>query len=541
LNGKGVILVVDDSPESLILLADILTAEGYQVRPADSGELAVAAAAAILPELILLDIRMPNMSGFEVFHRLKEQAETRDIPIIFMSASADTAERVEGWRIGGVDFVSKPFEKQELIARVGTRLELSRLQRRLEQLVAERTASLETANQQLREELAERTRVEKALRESEARFRSMADKAPALIWTSDPDTRIDFCNAYTLTFTGQTLEKLIGDGWKEILHPEDLELRCPAYAHLVEAHRPYQAEYRVQRADGEYRWVLDTASPRFLVDGAFAGYVGIALDVTDLKRNLEQLMAAQKYESVGVLVAGVAHRFNNLMGTIIAEADLVASELSPESAEHAGVMRINATAIRASEIVSLLMSYAGGGAGGRPALLNISTAVEEALRLFNATVLKHVDVSVNLENRLPPIEADSTQIRQIAINLLTNAQEALQNQKGSIRVTTSTMAIGRGDAAVKYGTLTPGRYVRLEVADTGSGIAEEARLKIFDPFYTTKALGRGLGLAAVQGIVRSLGGTIRVQSTLGRGSTFEVLLPVFRSEAAVTFGDPTGI
>jgi signal transduction histidine kinase len=204
-------------------------------------------------------------------------------------------------------------------------------------------------------------------------------------------------------------------------------------------------------------------------------------------------------------------------------------------------MRISATAMRASEIVSLLMSYAGGGSGGPPALLNISPAIEEALRLFKATVFAHVDVTVNLENSLPPIEADIAQVRQIAINLLTNAQEALQNQKGSIRVTTSLMANGRGDSAVNYGTLTPGDYVRLEVADTGCGIPEEARLKIFDPFYTTKALGRGLGLSAVQGIVRSLGGTIRVQSTVGRGSTFEVLLPAFRSEAAMTSSGPTGI
>jgi len=398
----------------------------------------------------------------------------------------------------------------------------------LELLVAERTASLETVNQQLRDELAERIRAEQALRESEARFRSMADTAPALIWTSGPDKRINFCNSYALTFTGRTLDGLFGDSWKEVVHPEDLAVRYSEYAPLIEAHRPYQAEYRIRRADGEYRWVLDTATPRFPSDGAFAGYVSIAMDITDLKRNLEQLMAAQKYESVGLLVAGVAHRFNNLMGTIIAEADLAASELSPESAEHASVMRISATAIRASEIVSLLMSYAGGGSAAAPNLLNISHVIEETLRLFKATVLKDVELTCSLENRLPPVEADIARIRQIAINLLTNAQEALENRKGSIRVTTSSVAIGREEAAALDGSLTPGDYVRLEVTDTGCGIPEEVRLKIFDPFYTTKEFGRGLGLAAVQGIVRSLRGAIRVQSTPGRGSAFEVLLPAFR-------------
>jgi two-component system cell cycle sensor histidine kinase/response regulator CckA len=528
LNGKGVILVVDDTPECLILLSDIFTRAGYEVRPADTGELALAAAAAIVPELILLDIRMPGMGGFEVCRRLKAMTETRDIPIIFISASPEPQERVEGWRLGAVDFVSKPFDRQEMIARVGTRLELSRLQKRLEQVVAERTAKLQSANRQLREELAERTRAEQALRESEARFRSMADTASALIWTSGPDTRIDFCNAHALSFTGRTLEELAGEGWKAVVHPEDMELRYRRYVPMIEAHEPYQAEYRLRRADGEYRWMLHTATPRLLPDGTFAGYVGIAIDVTDLRRNMEQLLASQKYESVGILVAGLAHRFNNLMGTIIAEADLAASELSPESAEHASVMRINAAALRASEIVSLLMAYAGGGAAA-PAPLDISQTIEEVLRLFKATAFKTVDLTFSLANRLPPVEADVTQIRQIVINLLTNAQEAIADGEGSIRLTASSVSIATAEAATQSGVLTPGEYVRLEVTDTGRGIPEEALLRIFDPFYTTNGFGRGLGLSAVQGIVRSLRGTIRVQSAPGRGSTFEVLLPAWRS------------
>ena len=528
MSAKGVILVVDDTPESLLLLTQILTDEGYDVRPADSGELAVAAATAVRPELILLDIRMPVMDGFEVCRRLKAQPETRDIPIIFITASANADERVRSWSFGAVDFVAKPFEKRELIARVATRLELSRLGKRLEQLVAERTASLETANQQLREELAERIRAEQALRESEARFRNMANTAPAMIWTSSPDTGIDFCNAYISTFTGRSVEELLGDGWETVVHPEDLERRYALYLPAIQAHSAYQAEYRIRRADGAYRWFLDTATPRFLADGAFAGYVGIAMDVTDLKRNQEQLLAAQMYESVGVLVAGVAHRFNNLMGTIIAEADLAASELSPESPEYGSVKRINATAIRASEIVGLLMAYAGGGSGGVRGPVNLSHAVEEALRLFRATLLKNVALTVNLDTTLPPIYADVAHIRQIVMNLLTNAQESLPNQEGSIGVSTSCVTIQPGEGAALE-SLSPGEYVRLEVTDTGRGIDEAARLRIFDPFYTTKSLGRGLGLSAVQGIVRSLGGMIRVQSTVGRGSAFEVLIPIFHA------------
>jgi PAS domain S-box-containing protein len=527
LSEKGVILIVDDSPAALVLLTDILKAEGYDVRPADSGELAITAATTVQPDLILLDVRMPGMGGFEVCRQLKASPATRDIPVIFISATADSEERAEGWKLGALDFVSKPFDRKELIGRVGTRLELDRLRVRLMQLVAEQTASLEMANRQLREELAERIRAEQALRESEARFRSMADTASATIWTSGADANIDFVNAHGLSFTGCSLDDLAGDGWKSVVHPEDLATRYSATLPLIDARRPYQAEYRVRRADGEYRWVLDTATPRFLPSGAFAGYVGIAMDLTDLKRNQEQLLAAQKFESVGVLAAGVAHRFNNLMGTIIAEADLTASELRPDSTEHASIMRIDAAAIRASEIVSLLMAYAGGGSTGPPAPLAIAQAVEQALSLFKATALKHIDLSCQIAPKLPAVLADIAQIRQLMINLLTNAQEAINNQKGSIRLAASPTTISQEDA-VLHGLPEGGDYVRVEVTDTGCGIAEEARLRIFDPFYTTKALGRGLGLSAVQGIVRSLGGTIRVRSVVGQGSTFEVLLPAFR-------------
>jgi signal transduction histidine kinase len=304
-----------------------------------------------------------------------------------------------------------------------------------------------------------------------------------------------------------------------------LELKYPAVIPAIQARRDYRVEYRIRRADGEYRWMLETATPRFLADGEFAGYIGVMIDITDLKRNQEQLSATQKLESLGLVVSGVSHNFNNLLATILAEADLALMELSPESAAHDSVTRISGVAIRASEIVALLMAY--GGAGGKGALtpVNLSTAVEETIRLFRATVAKQADVSVNLAGNLSFIRADISQIRQLVLNLLTNAWEALGDQEGSIRVTTSTLAVSPEDSSGNHAELTPGKYARLEVADSGCGISDEGRARIFDPFYTTKFLGRGLGLAAVQGIVRTLGGVIYVRSTPGQGSTFEVLLP----------------
>lgn len=153
MRGKGTILAVDDTPASLRLLADILMAEGYEVRPAISGELALRAAAANPPELILLDIRMPGMDGFEVCRRLKAEPATRDVPVIFVSAVAETGEKVQGFELGAVDFVTKPYQREELLARVRTHLELTRLRGHLEELVQERTAELRHSEKKLRASL----------------------------------------------------------------------------------------------------------------------------------------------------------------------------------------------------------------------------------------------------------------------------------------------------------------------------------------------------------------------------------------------------
>ncbi len=520
MNGKGIILAVDDTPECLLMIADTLTAEGYELLPADSGELALAYVAARTPELILLDIRMPGMDGFEVCRRLQANERSRDIPVIFLSALTETGERVEGLSLGAVDYIAKPFQKEELLARIHNHLELSRLRQRLEEQVAERTANLKALSERLQVQLTDRIQAERAVRESEARFRNMADSAPVAIWTSGPDTKINFCNQYALTFTGRTLEELTGDRWKDILHPEDLEHTYPNYIPVIEAHRDYRAEYRVRRADGEYRWMLDTATPRLLPNGKFAGYIGVAIDVTDFKRDQEQLAAAQKLESLGSLVAGVAHNFNNVLGTILAEADLALSDTPPDSPARDSLERINAATLRASETVAMLMAYAGTDAGAST-LLDVTPVIEETLRLFRAAAPRRADIRVSLARSLPAVRAEVPQIRQAVMNLLTNAWESLRNGTGWIQVTTACVS----DRPAMEPDRPAGRYVRLEVTDTGCGIPEETKSRIFDPFYTTKSLGRGLGLPAVQGIVRSLGGTIQVRSSPGQGSTFEILLP----------------
>ena len=515
LRGKGMsILVVDDETESRTLLTGILSAQGFGVRAADRGELALASLGVRHPELILLDIRMPEMDGFEVCRRLKASEDTRDIPVIILSGSGESADRVQGLRLGAVDFITKPFAPEELIARVRTHLELRKLRLDLEKRVRVRTAQLQ---------------------ESEERFRTMADAAPVMIWLAGTDKRCTFRNRAWLEFTGRKMEHELGNGWAEVVHAEDRERCMATYDEAFDARRPFEMEYRARRSDGQYRWVLDRGTPRISSRGGFSGYIGSAVDITDLKQNHARILASQKLESLGVMAAGVGHDFGNLLGTIVAETDLALSEMAPDAAGRENVEEIGVVATRASEIVKLLMASAGAkSSSDELGPVHLSAEVEQMLRLLKVSISKLAAVHSHLSKNLPPVRGNIAQIHQIIINLITNASEALGGKAGSIFVTTDMARVEEGFNGVFRATA--GDYVRLKVADTGCGMSAETRARIFDQFFTTKSMGRGLGLAAVHGIVRSHGGAIKVESSPGNGTTFEVLFPVARSAMTLSAG-----
>jgi PAS domain S-box-containing protein len=497
------ILIVDDDAESRALLTAILTAEGYKVRAADGGELALASIALRRPALILLDMRMPGIDGFEVCRRVKQNPDTRDIPVMFLSASGELQQRVEGIRLGAVDFVTKPFQREELLARVRTHLELSLLRANLEKKVAERTAEL---------------------RESEERFRTMADAAPIMIWTAGIDKLCTFVNKRWLEFTGRSLLAELGNGWAEGIHPDDVERCLAAYHSAFDARRDFEMEYQLRRADGDYRWVLDRGVPTF--SGAvFAGYIGSATDITDIKRQHHRMLATQKLESLGVMAAGVAHDFGNLLTGIFCDVDLALSELPPGSRGREYIERIGTRATYATEIVDLLMTSAGGGAG--PEVIepvDLSSLVKQLIRLMSVSISHRAVIRTDLADDLPPVKGNAGQLRQVVMNLITNASDALDGETGVITVTTNKTRLGRLVAS-DFDTLPGGEYVRLVVSDTGCGMSPETYSRIFDQFFTTKSSGRGLGLAVVRGIVRSHRGAINVASTPGAGTTFEVFFP----------------
>jgi CheY-like chemotaxis protein/two-component sensor histidine kinase len=240
----------------------------------------------------------------------------------------------------------------------------------------------------------------------------------------------------------------------------------------------------------------------------------------------------QKLESVGMLASGIAHDFNNLLGGVLAQAELGLADLAAGSNPESELKAVRDAAVRGSEIVRELMVYAGKETAV-VGLVDVSQIVEEMLEFLKVSVSKHAVMKADLGKDLPPVRANAAQLRQIVMNLITNASDALGDRDGVIRVGTSQLKVGR-DSGELSDRLADGDYLQLEVTDTGRGMSSETQAKVFDPFFTTKSAGHGLGLAVVQGIVRGLGGSIDVMSEPGNGTTFQILLPFAETAGPAT-------
>jgi diguanylate cyclase (GGDEF)-like protein/PAS domain S-box-containing protein len=265
---SGRILIVDDVPENLHLLSNTLTEAGYEVRGVVTGAMAKLAARSAIPDLILLDIRLPDLTGYEVCQQLKADPRTCDIPVIFLSALDETLDKIKAFSAGGVDYVTKPFQLEEVLARIQTHLALQRaktqireLNADLEQRVQYRTAQLEQTNRQLMREITERETIESALRESEARFRLLAENMSDLVCLHQPDGRYLYVSPSCEMLLGFSPEELIGLSPYQFFHADDVErIRLEAHHPLLRGD-PISTTYRFRKKSGDYIWLETLAKP----------------------------------------------------------------------------------------------------------------------------------------------------------------------------------------------------------------------------------------------------------------------------------------
>ncbi len=319
-----------------------------------------------------------------------------------------------------------------------------------------------------------------------------------------------------------TVESFLGG-----VHPEDRQQVVDAIERAVAAAGPYAVEYRAIGPDDSVRWFEGRG--RVIRDeaGEPAWMSGICMDVTERHRFQEQLFQTQRLESLGILAGGIAHDFNNLLAAIMGNASLARDTL-PSTAPAVPMLHNVITACeRASLLTRQLLSYVGKDHSNTTPT-NLSALVHDLGSLLQASIARLVTISLDIEEDLPPVLADETQLQQVVMNLVINAAEAIpERMAGTVTITAKRRQLLADDlrsAVVPLANIAD-EYVELSVHDTGCGMDLATQARIFDPFYTTKFTGRGLGLSAVLGIVGMHGGTITLKSTPGQGSCFTVFLP----------------
>lgn len=474
-HGENLILNIDDDPNGRDLLSRYLRKEGFQVVEAESGADGLRLARELAPQLILLDIRLPDLDGFQVCRLLRATAATATTPILQLSASyKDDASRVQSLEVGADAYLTKPVDRKSFLTTVITLLRLHRAEEQVRNTAAEWTTTFDA----LQDGVALLDRDGKTIRANQRYF--------ALSGTQ----RLD-CE--------------------------------PLFAALKNTKKRQTRE----QTNGEVVLLLHL-DPVLNAEGVLTGAVCSVSDITERKRFSERLQHAQKLESIGVLAGGIAHDFNNLLTGILGNASLLLDELPPHSANSEMAQEIVKASESAADLTRQLLAYAGKGRFVMH-LVNLSEQIISSRALLSRLISHNVELEFHLSPDLPALEADATQMQQIVMNLVINAAESYgERGRGRVTLTTSLETIEKGHPDVE-----PGPYVVLSVQDFGSGMSPEVRARIFDPFFTTKFTGRGLGLSAVHGIMRAHRGHLRLDTVLGEGTTFSLFLPVAAQSSAV--------
>jgi PAS domain S-box-containing protein len=528
------ILIVDDAPESLELLGRMLKERGYRVRPSPNGRFALASVAARLPDLILLDVKMPEMDGFEVCRRLKSKEHSRKVPVIFISAHGETANKVKGFENGGVDYIAKPFEREEVLARVGLHLRLHELTERLEQKVDQRT-------KQLREEEEEVRRLQNYL------F-NIINSMPSILIAVDNQGQVTQWNRMAEKSTGIAAESAYGN--KLLALMPSLAANLADLADWTKANEALKLRNTAHTLPEGTRYEDITIYP-LIADGEHGAVIRID-DVTDKVRLEEIMIQNEKMLSVGGLAAGMAHEINNPLAGIKQTAEVIQSRLhdnlalpaSVREAEKLGItieaieafMRarhiprmldtIKECSVRVTELVDNMLSFA------RKSDRTISTyrledIIEKTLKLaatdYNLKKrfdFKRIEIRKEFARAVPAVPCEVSTIQQVLLNVLSNGAQAMQSAG-----TASPCFI------IRLYPEEARQMVCIEIEDNGPGMDEATRKRVFEPFFTTKPVGTGTGLGLSVSyfiIFEQHRGEMKVISSPGSGARFIISLPVTR-------------
>ncbi|ACC83916.1 response regulator [Nostoc punctiforme] len=649
---KNVILIVDDAPINLEILFKLLEYYGLKVLVSEDGMNAIEIAENALPDLILLDILMPGIDGFETCRLLKKNLVTQDIPVIFLTAITDKIDQIKGLNLGAVDYITKPLEHKEVLARVNIHLRLRNL-----------TKKLTEQNKRLEIEIFERQRVEEELRCHSAALDEWNNRYQALIQASGQILYDWYLDTNDIKYDGN-LEQILGysipemlgglNRWLELVHPDDRKLFNEEINRVLSAKERFHLEFRVGRKDGTYITVENNGYIFLDSTGKVARMAGFVIDITEQqaalceRKNAEQkireqaawldittdaiivqdlitkiqfwnkgaehlygwmaeealsknanqflyrkqsfgqlkniqktlvengswqgelyqvtkqgkeiivasrwtlvndnegqaksvlivnsditekklleaqFLRAQRMESLGTLASGIAHALNNTLTPILMTVQLLEAQLLDEKSQQwLTIMKTNVK--RTADLVKQVLWFSRGSVGTFKTL-QVQYLISEIENIIKQTFSRVIEIRIDVsEQNLWNIFGDATQLHQVLMNLCINARDAMPNG-GILKISAKNFWVDSHYAKMNIDAKV-GSYVMISVCDTGIGIKREIVDRIFEPFFTTKEVGKGtgLGLSTVLGIIKSHFGFVNVVTDVGKGTEFQVCLPV---------------
>ena len=515
------ILAVDDRMDNLISLSALLKnlMGDAGVILAQSGMAGITKARSEQPDVILLDIQMPDMDGFETCRRLKADEKTKHIPIIMITAiKNDPQSRTKGLDLGADAFLSKPIDETELVSQVKVALRIKKAE---DDLRRERDL--------LEQVVVERTRT---LGQSEMKYRSMMESITDQLYICSPNFTIEYMNPAMVNRLGRDAT---GESCHRALHDQDHKCTFCAFDDVAKGN---SIETTIT-SPLDHKTYRVTNMPVHHPDGTVSK-MSIYRDITpylaaiaEKDKAEAQLLQAQKMESIGTLAGGIAHDFNNILYPIIGFAEMSIEDLPENHSVRDNLKDILRGAKRASNLVKQILLFSRQKeVNHKP--IRIQPVIKETLKLLRSTIPANIDIQYDLNQDSDYILGDTTEVHEIIMNLCTNSYHAMEETGGVLKID-----LNKTEPDPKF-NLPSGKYCCLSVGDTGAGIPPEIIDTIFEPYFSTKTLGKGsgLGLSVIHGIVKNYKGAIDVESEPGKGTVFHIYLPL-TTKAAASEASPT--
>jgi PAS domain S-box-containing protein len=539
------VLVVDDKMDNIYYLHALLGAHGCGVDSARHGAEALLKARQTPPDLVISDLLMPVMDGYTLLRHWKADARLKSVPFIVYTATYTEPEDERlALHLGADAFILKPCEPDAFLERVkqveinartsapaptsepvlDETLLLREYSEALVHKLEDKSLQLERSNRALQSDIAVREKVEAALRESEERFRQLAESIEDVMWLRRPDIDVFIyvSPAYEAVW-GRSRASLYASSsdWLVAVHPDDRERVWTSLPRQELG--PWEEMFRIVRPDGSLRWIRSRAYPVRDASGRVYRIAGVSRDITEQRRLEAQFLQAQKMEAVGRLAGGVAHDFNNLLSVILGYTSFVLEQLPSDASCRDSLQEVWRAGERATDLTRQLLAFSRHQVL-EPRVLKLSQVVGQMEGMLRRILGEDIELSLLMSLTPGKVYADPSQVEQIVMNLAVNARDAMPHG-GKLSIEVANVELAEDEMRERGGA--SGAHVLLAVSDTGSGMDAATRARIFEPFFTTKEKGKGtgLGLSTVYGIVKQSNGHIAVSGEPGHGTRFEVYLP----------------